>query len=72
MNYETRLRSVLKTLTFRLTTSLIITPLIVYIFTGNFIVGYEVGLTELIVKSIWYYIHERIWVKIKFGYRSVK
>ena len=68
--FETRKRSIVKTLTFRLSTSLVITPLIVYVFTNNIITGYEVGIVELIVKTLWYYIHERIWSRIKWGYNS--
>ena len=39
-----------------------------YIFTGSIVISSTIGITELCVKPIIYFIHERVWYKyIKFG-----
>lgn len=39
-----------------------------YIFTGSIIISSTIGITELCVKPIIYFFHERVWYKfIKFG-----
>lgn len=59
-------RHLLKTVTWRLvgTTD---TILLSWLITGQLDVGLGIGLTELITKSIFYYVHERIWYNIPFG-----
>lgn len=44
------------------------TMIISYVLTGNIIVASSVGIIELCVKPLIYFLHERIWYKwIKFG-----
>ncbi|NIO20995.1 MAG: DUF2061 domain-containing protein [Candidatus Aenigmarchaeota archaeon] len=66
---ETKKRSLAKTITWRAlgtTTILIIT----YLVTGDI---WEAGLVSLIAmeaKVVLYFIHERIWNKVKWGYEK--
>ena len=44
------------------------TCIISYIFTGNFLISGSIGLLELCIKPLIYFLHERVWYKyIKFG-----
>ena len=44
------------------------TIIISYIFTGNFVISSSIGIVELCVKPVIYFLHERAWYKwIKFG-----
>jgi uncharacterized membrane protein len=44
------------------------TIIISYIFTGNFVISSSIGIVELCVKPLIYFLHERAWYKwIKFG-----
>lgn len=44
------------------------TTIIGYIFTGSFVVATGMGMVELCIKPLIYFLHERIWYKwIKFG-----
>jgi uncharacterized membrane protein len=40
---------------------------LVYIATGDFLIGASIGIFEALIKSVIYYIHERLWNKITFG-----
>ena len=57
MKSETRKRTIVRTLSYRLT-ALLFTSILVGINTALFI---------HIVLSIWHYVLERIWLKIKWG-----
>ena len=63
---ETHKRTIVRMLTYRLTAWLF-TILWTYMFTGNIAsaTGFATALHVLL--SIDYYIHERIWLKIKWG-----
>ena len=63
---EARYRSVIKALTWRVIATLI-TMLIVFAFTDKLALSLGVGFVEVVVKIIAYYLHERVWVRIKFG-----
>ena len=44
------------------------TIIISYLFTGNFVISSSIGIVELCVKPLIYFLHERTWYKwIKFG-----
>lgn len=58
--------SLLKGFTWRIVGS-IDTILLAWIITGNPIMGIKIGGTEFLTKVILYYIHERVWAKIKIG-----
>lgn len=59
-------RSLAKTVSWRAVGS-IDTMVITYIVTGNWKFGLAVGSIEVMSKIILYYIHERIWERIKWG-----
>ena len=63
---ETKKRTITRMFTYRVT-ALIFTIIWTYMFTGNFLnsTGFAIALHFLL--SIDYYIHERIWLKIKWG-----
>lgn len=60
------MRSITKAVTWRIVATLT-TMLLVFIFTGNLVVSGGVGLTELLSKTIIYYLHERAWNATSFG-----
>ena len=59
----------LKAVTYRLYQSFIISPLIVFLLTGDWSLGLKFGLIEFLVKIPAYYVFERIWSLIGRGYR---
>ncbi len=63
---ETRLRSILKALTWRLIASLV-TGSIVFIITHEAALSISVGILDLLVKIFAYYFHERLWTVITLG-----
>ena len=63
---ETKARSMMKSLSWRMTATLT-TIILVLIFTGKLELAVAIGFFEIIVKLIVYYSHERIWDKVKFG-----
>jgi uncharacterized membrane protein len=67
---ETNKRSLVKTVTWRITGSSA-TFLIAYLMIGNFAIAGAIGVTQLISNTILYYIHERIWNIFKWGRDNV-
>lgn len=67
---EKPVRSISKAISWRLVATLT-TILLVYAFTGNIVLGSSVGAAELIVKTLVYYVHERVWNRLGFG-RNLK
>ena len=59
-------RSLVKTLTYRLF-GLIATLTIVFIMTRRLDVAGTVGLVDMAVRMVGYYLHERLWAHIKYG-----
>ena len=59
-------RSLTKTISWRIVGS-IDTMIITYIITGNWKFGLAVGSVEVMTKIVLYYIHERVWERIKWG-----
>ncbi|KAA3607024.1 MAG: adenylyl-sulfate kinase [Calditrichaeota bacterium] len=66
MQVEQKKRTVLKSLTWRITATLTTTSL-VYYFTGKLDTAIEIGLIEVFLKMYIYYLHERLWARVKFG-----
>ena len=64
--FVSRTRSILKTISWRVVGSLD-TIALGWFITGDPTVGLKVGGLELITKFILYYIHERLWIKNKYG-----
>mgnify|MGYP003128450751 CR=1 FL=1 len=62
----TKLRSLLKTLSWRCIASLD-TFLLTWLVTGSPTAGITVSLLEVVTKMILYYFHERAWLRSKFG-----
>lgn len=63
---DTPLRSLTKAISWRIVATLT-TVLLVFMFTRNLIVSSGVGATELVVKILVYFLHERLWNKLGFG-----
>ena len=63
---ESRLRSVLKAITYRIVGTLT-TGLLAYLITGNFRVSLTMVALEPLVKTLVYYVHERIWQQLPRG-----
>jgi uncharacterized membrane protein len=66
---ESRKRHIGKTITWRMVGTLD-TIVISGIISGNPMTGLKIGLAEVLTKMIFYYIHERIWHKSKFGLKK--
>src|SRR3954469_6260390 len=62
-------RSLAKAITWRTTGSLD-TMLLTYLFTHDVRISAAVGLTEILTKCVLYYGHERIWARIRLGFRE--
>ncbi len=63
---ESNTRSIVKTVTWRLTGSGA-TFLISYIMTGNLSVAGTIAVIQMTSNTVLYYIHERIWNRLKWG-----
>ena len=63
MSTDTKKRTMVKTITWRITASLT-TFLIAWILTGDIFVGASIGSIEAFAKIFLYYFHERIWINI--------
>ncbi|MEI6056596.1 MAG: DUF2061 domain-containing protein [Lentisphaerota bacterium] len=63
---EKHYRSILKAISWR-TVGTLDTMLISFLITGNFTWAISIGAVELFTKMFLYYMHERIWNKIKLG-----
>jgi adenylylsulfate kinase len=62
----TKLRSLLKTISWRIVGTLD-TMFLGWIITGSPLVGLKIGALELFTKMVLYYFHERIWLQSKYG-----
>ena len=49
---------------------LIVTTVVVYFFTRKVELAAAVGLADTGVKLVAYYVHERLWLRVKFGLRK--
>jgi uncharacterized membrane protein len=63
---ESNTRSIVKTVTWRLTGSGA-TFLISYIMTGNLSIAGTIAVVQMTSNTVLYYIHERIWNRLKWG-----
>lgn len=63
---ETKLRSVLKTLSWR-TTALFITAIVTYVMTRRWEMALALGTSDTLVKLVLYYLHERLWNLVPRG-----
>ena len=63
---EKPIRSIAKAISWRIVATLT-TILLVFIYTGDLVISGSVGVLELVLKIIIYYVHERIWNLLGFG-----
>ena len=66
MSTELQKRTIVKTLTWRVTASLT-TFIIAWTLTGDLLIGVFIGGIEAIAKIFLYYFHERIWNNISWA-----
>lgn len=69
MIIETKMRTLVKAITWRVTAT-VTTIVLVYLFTGRVDTALEVGVLEVTLKILFYFLHDRGWNKIKFGRRK--
>jgi uncharacterized membrane protein len=62
---ESNIRSIAKTISWRITGSGA-TFLISYIVSGNIEIAGTIAMTQLMINTMLYYIHERLWNKISW------
>ncbi len=62
----TKLRSLLKTISWRLVGTLD-TMALGWLITGDPLLGLKIGTLELFTKMILYYFHERLWLQSNYG-----
>jgi uncharacterized membrane protein len=67
---ESSIRSVLKGFTWRLVATFS-TIVIAYLITGETKTALQIGGIEFVAKIAVYYLHERIWLRIPFGIKTV-
>jgi len=63
---ERRLRTIIKAISWRATATLI-TAGLVYALTSRLSLAAQVGVLEMLLKMLAYYLHERIWGQISWG-----
>ena len=68
-NHETAGRSLVKAYSYRCCGTLT-TIVISYLITGELIISLGIGAVEMIVKPFVYWMHERLWSRIKWGRAS--
>lgn len=66
LKMETHARSLMKTLSWRMAATST-TIILVFLFTGNLVLSAGIGFAEAIIKTLIYYLHERMWNKLNFG-----
>jgi len=69
--YISKTRTILKAISWRVIGTLD-TMALGWFITGDPIMGLKIGALELCTKFILYYVHERIWLKFKFGTKKKK
>ena len=68
---ESKTRSIVKAISWRVLATLI-TTLLVFTFTGRLDVALTVGAFEAVVKMLFYFLHERAWNRISVGRKHVQ
>ncbi|MEI6297249.1 MAG: DUF2061 domain-containing protein [bacterium] len=65
-NNETAVRSLVKAYSYRCCGT-VTTIIISYLITGHFILSLGIGATEMVIKPFIYWLHERVWSRVKWG-----
>ena len=68
---EKHCRSVVKSVSWRMTGT-VDTILISWLITGHIKVALSIGGVEVFTKIMLYYLHERVWDRLKFGREPVR
>jgi uncharacterized membrane protein len=63
---ETRSRAIVKAMTYRVIVAIAL-AVISWYYTGNLFETSAVSITYTIVATVIYYVHERAWIKVKWG-----
>jgi uncharacterized membrane protein len=63
---ETHTRTIIKSLTWRVG-GLLVTVITAWIITRRIELAASIGAADTAVKIVVYYLHERMWLKIRFG-----
>ncbi len=66
---ESHLRTIIKSLTWRVT-ALLITTIIALIILGNAREALAIGIVDTLIKLVAYYGHERLWNNVSFGRKA--
>ncbi|MEM3627805.1 MAG: DUF2061 domain-containing protein [Candidatus Bathyarchaeia archaeon] len=67
---EKPIRSLVKAISWRIVATLTTIILVVIFSKGDWSLGGIVGISELILKTVVYYFHERVWNLLSFGRES--
>ena len=67
--FASKTRSILKAISWRIVGTLD-TMCLGWLITGSPLVGLKIGALELLTKFILYYLHERIWLRSKYGIKK--
>ena len=65
-NGDSAMRSFVKAYSYRCCGTLT-TIIISYVITGKMVVSLGIGATEMVIKPLIYWFHERVWNKVKWG-----
>ncbi len=68
---ESTARSIVKTISWRVLAT-ITTIILVYLFTDEIALAFQVGMIEVFLKMLVYFFHERAWDKINFGREEIE
>ena len=71
MFIEQKRRSIVKTISWRFWATLT-TIALVFLFIGEVKIAFSIGIIEVVLKMLLYFLHERTWNKIKFGKKEIK
>ena len=66
---ERHRRSIAKAVTWR-TIATLTTMSLVYLFTGELVLTLGIGASDVMLKILFYYLHERAWNKVGWGRRG--
>jgi len=63
---ESRTRSIIKTLSWRIVATLI-TMIVAFVITRKPDIALEIGIADTLIKLVAFYGHERAWIRLRFG-----
>lgn len=66
---NSKVRHIVKAITWRVVGT-IDTMVLAWIITGSPLAGFKIGMFEFLTKTIFYYIHERVWYRVNYGLRE--